>query len=148
MRSRSATSIAGPSYVAVEADRCLRQRQKAALHRRDGHAGARMRVQYAGNVGPRFVNSAVDYVTGLVDVVVGIGLPDDVAVDVDLHQARGCDLLVEQAVEIDQEVVLGAGNARRDVVIDEVGHPVFVYQAVAGREFKPRLPFFVGYLAP
>src|SRR3974390_3179749 len=92
-------------------------------------------------------DSGVDYVTGLVDVVVGISLPDDVAVDVDLHQARGCDLLIEQAIEIDQEVVLGAGNARRDVVIDKVGHPVFVYQAVAGSEFEPRLPFFVGYLA-
>ena len=125
--------------VAVEADRGLRQRQQPALHRRDRHAGARVGVQHAGNVRPRLVDRAVDHIAGVVDAVVGVGLADDVAVDIDLDQARRGDLLVEQPVEIDQQV-LGAGNARRDVVVDQVGHAVGIDQPVAGREIDPGLP--------
>ena len=125
-----------------EAHRGLRQRQQPAFHRRHRHAGARMRVHHAGDLGPRLVDGAVDHVAGLVDVVVGRGLPDDLAVDVDLHQAGRGDLLVEQPVEIEQQHVVFAGHARGDVVIDEVGHAVFVDQPVAGGEVEPRLPFF------
>ena len=53
--------------VALEADRGLRQRQKPALHRRDRHAGTRVRVDHASNVRPRRVDRAVDHVAGLVD---------------------------------------------------------------------------------
>src|ERR1041385_1421166 len=38
--------------------------------------------------------------------------------------------------------MIGAGDARRDVVVDQIGHPVAVHQAVAGREIAARLPFF------
>ena len=126
--------------VADEADRGLRQRQQPAFHRRHRHAGAGVGVQHAGDIRPRLVDRAVDHVARLVDAVVGVGLPDDLALDVDLHQARGGDLLVEQAVEVDQQVVLGARDARGDVVVDEVGHPVRVDQPVAGGEIDPRLP--------
>ena len=38
-------------------------------------------------------------------------------------------------------MVVVARDARGDVVVDEVGHPVFVDQPVAGGEVEPRLPF-------
>ena len=41
--------------------------------------------------------------------------------------------------------MLGAGNARRDVVVDEVGHAVCVDQPVAGGEIKSRLPLLLGH---
>jgi len=100
-----------------------------------------MGVQHAGNVGTRLVDRAVDHVARLVDVVIGIGLPEDIALDAYLHQARRGDFLVEQTVEIDQQMVGGAGNARGNVVVDEIGHVIFVDQPVAGREREPRLPF-------
>ena len=51
----------------------------------------------------------------------GNGDVDDlVAVDVDLHQARRGDLLEQQAVRIDQEVMLRPRHARRDVREDHV----------------------------
>jgi hypothetical protein len=65
---------------------------------------------------------------------------EDVAVDVDLYQARGGDLLVEKAVGIDQELVLGSRHPQRDVVVDQVGPAVMRDQAVGGGEIDPRLP--------
>src|SRR6187397_1688430 len=94
----------------------------------------------------RALNGAVDHIAGFVDVVVGVRLPDDLAVDVDLHEAGGGDFLIEQAIEIDQLRVLLTGNARRDVVVDKVGHSIDVDEAVAGREIEPRLPFLRGDL--
>ena len=126
--------------MADEPHRGLRQRQQPARHRRHRHAGAGVGVEHAGDVRPRLVDGAVDHVTGFVDAVVGVGLPDDLALDVDLDQARRGDLLVEHAVEIDEQMIVAAGNARRDVVVDEVGHPVLVDQAIAGGEVDARLP--------
>jgi hypothetical protein len=65
--------------------------------------------------------------------------------DVDLDQARCRDLLVKQAVKIDQKV-LGAGNARGDMVVDEVGHAVLVHQPVAGGEINSGLPLLRRYV--
>ena len=63
-----------------------------------------------------------------------------VAVEVDLHQARGGDLVVGHAVGVDEEVAFLAGHARRDVVVDQIVHAVVVDQAVARREIDARLP--------
>ena len=68
--------------MADETDRGLRQRQQPAFHRRHRHAGPRMRVQHTGDVRPRFVDGAVDHITGNVDAVIGIGLADDVALSI------------------------------------------------------------------
>src|SRR5262252_8766687 len=45
---------------------------------------------------------------------------------VDLDQARGRDLLVEQAAEVDQDMVIRSRYTRGDMVIDEVGHGIGV----------------------
>src|SRR4051812_25483513 len=126
--------------VADEADRSLRQRQQPALHGRHRDAGPGVGVQHAFDLRPRLVDRAVDHVAGLVDAVVGVGLGDDLALDVDLDQARRGDLLIKETIEIDQQV-FGAGNARRDVVVDQVGHLVLIDQPVAGGELDPSLPF-------
>jgi hypothetical protein len=145
--------VDGRSFIVVIADmadephRGLRQRKQPARHRRYRYAGTGMGMEHAGDVRPRLVDRAVDHVTRFVDAVVGVGLPDDLALDVDLHQARRRDLLVEHAVEVDEQVILAAGDARRDVVVDEVGHPVFVHEAIAGGEVDARLPFLGRNLA-
>ena len=98
-------------------------------------------VQHAGDIGTRLVDGAVDDVARFVDAVVGLGLPDDIALDIDLDQARRGDLLVEHAIEVDQQMVRGPGNPRGDVIINEVRHSVFVDEAIARGEIDTRLPF-------
>ena len=88
---------------------------------------------------------AVDHEAGAVDAVVEavveLRLGEDVAVVVDLEQARRGDLLVEQAVGVDQEGIVLARHPHRDVVGDQVGHAVEVDQPVAGGEIDTSLPF-------
>jgi hypothetical protein len=127
--------------VADEADRRLRQRQQAAFHRRNGDAGTRMRVDDTLNVRPRLVDRAVNDIAGFVDAVVGVGRCQNLAFDRHLHQVGGGDFLVQQPVEIDQQMILGAGNARGDVVVDQVGHAELVDQPVTGGKIDARLPF-------
>ncbi len=131
--------------VADKADGRLRHRQEPALHRRNRHAGPCMGVQHASDVLPRLVDRAVNHIARDIDAVIGVGLGNDVALDIDLDQARCRDLLVKQPVEIDQQMV-GAGNARGDVVIDQVGHGIGVDQAIAGGEIEPGLPFLLRYV--
>ena len=73
-----------------------------------------MRMKHALHIGSRFMNGAMNDVTGFVDVVIGVGLPQDIAFDADLDQAGGGDLLVEKTVEIDQQMVVVPGM--RDVM--------------------------------
>ena len=57
-----------------------------------------------------------------------------VAVEVDLHQVRGGDLVVVQAERIDQEVRLVARHARGEMAVDELGPAEMVDQAIGRRE--------------
>jgi len=100
--------------VTDKTDRGLRKRQQTTFHCGDRHAGAGMRMQHAGDVRARFMNGAVDHVTRLVNVIIGVWLPDDLAIDVDLHETRGGNFLVEQPIEVKQHDVFFAWNARRD----------------------------------
>ena len=88
----------------------------------------------------------MDDVAGRVDRIVVFGLQHGIAVEIDLDQARGRDLLVQHAVGIDEDVVLGLGHARGDVVVDEVGHAVERHQPVAGGQIDARLPFLGRHL--
>ena len=78
-----------------------------------------MRVDDAERVRHGGVDRAVDHEAGRIDRVVGV--PDDLAVEVDLHQIRGGDFAVVQAERVDQEVMLRTRHAHRDVVEDHLG---------------------------
>src|SRR3954469_11823115 len=77
---------------------------------------------------------------GMVDAVAGAGVLHHLSVAVDLDQARGGDLVVGHAVGVDEEVPFLARDVRRDVVVDQVVHPVVVHQAVARGEVYARFP--------
>ncbi len=128
----------------VEAHRVLGDEQEPALHRRQRHAGIRMGVHDARDLGPRAVHGAVDREPGGVDLV-GAVVVDLVAVGIDLDQARRRDLVEHQPVRVEQEGLL-AGHARRDVGARHVGHGVEVGQAIAGREVDPHRPLLGGHL--
>ena len=128
--------------VAVEAHGRLRQRHQAFRQRAHRDARPGVRVNDAHDVVARLVHRAVDDVAGRVHrVVEAVRLRDHVAGEVDLDQAGGGDLLVQHAVGVDQDVVLRPGDARGDVVVDEVGHAVARDQPVARGEVDAHVPF-------
>jgi hypothetical protein len=51
---------------------------------------------------------ALDHEAGSVHLVRRV--VENIAVDVDLHQARRGDLLIEKAVGVDEELLLGVGH--------------------------------------
>src|SRR5436309_4094143 len=126
-----------------EAHRGLRHRQHALLQRRHRHAGERVRVDHAMNVGLRRVNRAVDdeagEVEGVVEPLRPIGLPQHLAFEVHLDQRRSAHLLVQQSEGIEQEL-FGPGDAGGDVVVDQVVHVVVAHQAVRAGAIDARLP--------
>jgi hypothetical protein len=126
-------------HALVELEAALRHRDKPfgqARHRRGGRA---VRVQYASRVLAHGVDGAVDHEAGRVDLA-GAAV-DDAPFEVDLHEVRGGDLLVGEAVVVDEVAVLLAGHLRRDVVEDEVRHAEELHQAVARGEIDARSPF-------
>ena len=122
-----------------EAHRRLREGHQPGLHRRHRHPGDRMRVDDAVHLVPRAVDGAVDDEARLVDVVLG-RVEQDLAVQVELDEARGVHLLVEQAVGIDEEGVVLPRDARRDVVRDHLVHAVEMHEAVRGGEIDALRP--------
>jgi hypothetical protein len=87
------------------------------------------------------MDRAVNHVPRFIDVVVCVGLPDGLAVDVDLYQAGSDDFLVEQAVEIEQDNIFLTRHTRGDMIVDEICHPIDIDEAIAGGEIKTCLPF-------
>ena len=138
--------VQGHAFVVVVAeagedeDRELRDRQQAALLRRDRDAVQRVGVHHALHVVARRVHRAVDDEAGRVDRE--RRLLQHLALDVDLDQARRRDLVEHQAVGIDQ-VVLGAGDPGGDVGEDEIVPAEQGDQAVGGGEVEAGLPFVV-----
>ena len=65
-----------------------------------------------------------------------------VALLVDLDQAAGGDFIEHQPVGVDEEVVLGAGDAHADVGEHQVTPAVQRHQTVAGGEIDAQLPLF------
>ena len=137
--------IEGDAFVVVignlrEPHRSLRDRQKAAFHRRHRHAGDRVCVDHAIHLVPCSMDAAVHDVTGLVDVVLG-RIEQDVAGKVELDEARSMHLVVEQAVRIDEERVVLARNARADVIGGHFRHAIQIDQAIARGEIGAFFPF-------
>ena len=146
--------VEGRSFILVIGDMArkshggLRQRHQALRQRAHGCPGAGVRVDDAFGIVPGAVHGAVDHIAGGIDRVVVIGLQDGLALEVDLDEARGGDLLIQHAVGIDQHVLVGTRHARRDVVVDEVRHAVERNKPVAGGEIDARAPFLGGHSFP
>ena len=87
----------------------------------------------------RQVNGAVDGEAGGIHAMRAV--IDLVAVDVDLHQRGGRDLLPTPAVRIDEEPPRLAGNADRRMRVDEIRHLVMGEQAITGGELDALAPF-------
>ena len=99
----------------------------------------RVHVQDADDVGPRRVDRAVDDEARRVHRV---GARRHLrAVGVDLHEARRGDLVEEHPVGIDEEVVRGARQARRDVREDQVVPPEERDEAIAGGQIDAKPAF-------
>ena len=98
-----------------------------------------MGVHDAVGVFAVFVDGAVDDEAGRVEGVVA-GL-DEVAVKVDFDQAGGGHFVVAEAVGVDQEVVVGSGDAQRDVAVDEFAPAEGVEDSVGGGELLAQFPF-------
>ncbi|SKZ66481.1 Uncharacterised protein [Mycobacteroides abscessus subsp. abscessus] len=123
----------------VELHRDLVQRKQT--RRRSGHRtpGQRMGVQHTVCILAFAVNGAVDDKASRVHGVVRVA--DDSAVQVDPHQIRRGDLLEQQAIGVDEEVIVGTGQPHRDVGEDQVGHLEVRYQPIHRGQFSPQLRF-------
>ena len=64
-------------------------------------------------------------------------------VEIDLDEGRSSDLLVHVTVGIDEQVIVRSGNARRDMVVDQIAHAEMRYEAIARREIDAGIPFGV-----
>ena len=117
-------------------------RQQALVLRGDGHAGERVHVPDAARVRARSVDRAVDDEAGLVRLV-ALRLYR-VAIEVDLHEVGCSDLVEAQAVRVDEEMVVAAGNARADVRVDQLRPAEMVGDAVRGGELHAQVPFAAG----
>ncbi len=88
----------------------LRDRQQSAFHRRDRHPRHSVGMRNAIDVMARHVDRAVNDEARRVHAVVGC-VEQDVAVDIDLDEARCVDLLIEQTIGIDEKLVVRARHA-------------------------------------
>lgn len=97
-----------------------------------------MGVHDAIDIRARHVSAAVDIEAGHVEMLL---VADDVAVEVHLDQARSGNLVEQVAVTIDEEGIFFPGNARRQVRINEIGHPQVIQDVVKRRQITALLPF-------
>jgi hypothetical protein len=132
--------IADPLVVAHGA---LVERQQAAVERRDRLARDRMGVQHGMQIPARHMDCAVNDEAGAVHLI--RRLVEDVAVEIDLDQVRGGDLLIEEAVGVDQELILFARHAQRDVIVDQVRPAVMHHEAIGSRQIDAGLPLLVAH---
>ena len=91
----------------------------------------------------RGVNRAMNQVPRRVDSVVTVWIGEYVPVEIDLDEGRSSDLLVHVTVGIDEQVIVRSGNARRDMVVDQIAHAEMRYEAIARREIDAGIPFGV-----
>ena len=101
---------------------------------------SRVKVHDAAGVLARLVDGRMDgEAAGLMLIRSRVSF----AVEVDLDQARRRDLLEHHPVGIDQEVMVRARHARRNVGVDEVVPAVQGDEAIAGGEIDALVPLGV-----
>src|SRR5690606_19353477 len=93
-------------------------------------------VHDAVDIMPSGVNGAVDDEAGQVNFLRSVY---DIPVQVQRDEIGGGNLVVSQAEAVDEEII-GARDAGRDVVVDEVGVPEQVRQTISSGEVHPHSP--------
>ena len=101
-----------------------------------------MEVEHRGGIVARGMDRGMDDEAGAVHR--GGHIVDLVAVEIDLDQRRGGDLFEHQIVRVDEEVMLGAGDARRDVREDEIGPAEVGDETIRRGEIDTDLPLLGG----
>ncbi len=104
-------------------------------------AGHGVGVHDAAHVVAGGVDRAVDDVAGAVHARLTDIVADQVAVQIDLEQVGGRDLVVHQAEVVDQKMIVLARHAGGDVIENQHRPAEAVGQAVGGGKLHPRLPF-------
>ena len=130
--------------VAGDELRGLIERQQAFHATRDRGAVRRMQMHHAAGILAHFMDRGMNGEAGRVDLVIAFG--ELVAVEVDLDEARRGDLVEHQAVRIDQEVMLGAGHARRDMGVNQIVPAVQGDEAIGSGEIDPLRPFGLAHM--
>ena len=87
-------------------------------------------MHYAERVFARGMYGAVNRKTGRIDEVRRV--QHLVAFEIDFHQTRRCDFVEHHAVRIEQEVMVRAWHARRDMRKDQIVPTVECNQAIGG----------------
>ncbi|KAG0923630.1 hypothetical protein G6F31_019432 [Rhizopus arrhizus] len=83
----------------------------------------------------------MDHIAGRIDAVTGGRRAEDIAGQIDLDQAGRGDFVIHHAVGVDQQVIVRAGDARGDMVVDQVAHSEVRHQPVAGGQLDAGVPF-------
>jgi hypothetical protein len=124
LQTRTFVEIERDAFVVVERQirnhqlRGLVQRQEPLLRRRYGGAVRGMQMHDASCVLAHFVNRRMDREAGRVD---GIGgFRHRLTRKINLDQTAGGNLLEHHPVGIDQEMMFGTGDARRNMGEDQV----------------------------
>jgi hypothetical protein len=124
----------------------LGQRQQPLGLRGHGYALVGVQMHDDPRVLPRGMDGGVDGEARGVDREGRV--LDHVAVRIDLDQRRGGDLLEEQAVGVDQEVVLRPRDPGRNVGEDHVVPAVQGHGPVERGEFHARPPLLLAHASP
>ena len=126
--------------AAEELHRHLVQRQQALLLRRHRHAGRGVAVHDALRIVARHVHRRMDGEARIVDPGL-LELLDGVAFGIDGDQARRRDLVEQVAERVEQEAVVLARQAHRQMGEDQVVHAEAGEQAVGRGEVAAQFPF-------
>ena len=130
------------AQVTHEAHRRLGHGQQTTNHARDRHTRSGVGVDHAIDIVASLVDGAVDHIPRLVDAVIGVWFVEDVAVDVDFDKTRSGDFFVQEAVQIDEQVI-GAWNFQGDVVVDQVRHAVQIHETVTSSKLHSGQPLLM-----
>ncbi|MNN67308.1 hypothetical protein D3C81_1829340 [compost metagenome] len=135
--------IAVIGYLVLQQAGVLADGQKTVFLGRHADAAHRMQMDDEPGVLARRMDGRVNSESSRIDEIGR--LLNNVAVQIDLHQRRGCNFIEIPAVGIDQEVMLRSGHAGGNMGKDHVVPPVQGHQAVKRRQFDPHLPLGLGH---
>ncbi len=125
----------------VIARRLLTPGLQPFLDGRNRHPGDGVGMEHAGGVRPVGVDRRMDDEPRRVDHMVGVR--NDIAVEIDLHQARRGDFAEMDAIGVQQEMHVRPRHLHGDMGREQIVHPEMGDQPVTGGQIDPHIPFRV-----